>query len=54
LKKWEGFKTIRRKKNGQPVQPAEEFEHVRWYLQQKDGHVVSMHPKAWMDTGEFA
>ena len=54
LKKWAGFKTFRRKKNGQPVQPAEEFEHVRWYLQHKDGHVITMQPKAWMDTGGFA
>ena len=51
LKKWEGFKTTRRKKNGQPVQQAEEFEHVRWYLQHVDGHVITCQPKAWMDTG---
>jgi hypothetical protein len=54
LKKWEGFKTTRRKKNGQPVQQEEEFEHVRWYLQHVDGHVITCQPKAWMDTGGFA
>ncbi len=54
MKKWEGFKTIRGKKNGQPVHPAEEFEHVRWYLQHEDGHVITCQPKAWMDTGGFA
>jgi hypothetical protein len=51
LKKWEGFKTTRRKKNGQPVQQGEEFEHVRLYLQHVDGHVITCQPKAWMDTG---
>ena len=49
--KWEGVKTTRRKKNGQPVQQVEEFEHVRWYLQHVDGHVITCQPKAWMDTG---
>ena len=53
LKKWEDFKTTRRKKNGQPVQQQEEFEHVRWYLQHVDGHVITCQPKAWMDTGGF-
>jgi hypothetical protein len=52
--KWEGVKTTRRKKNGQPVQQGEEFEHVRWYLQHVDGHVITCQPKAWMDTGGFA
>ena len=52
--KWEGFKTTRRKKNGQPVQQAEEFEHVRWYLHHEDGHVITCQPQAWMDTGGFA
>ena len=54
LKKWEGFKTIRRKKNGQPVHLAEEFEHVQWYLQHEDGHVITCQPKVWMDIGGFA
>ena len=54
LKKWEGSKTTRRKKNGQPVQQQEEFELVRWYLQHVDGHVITCQPKAWMDTGGFA
>ena len=48
-----GFKTILRTK-GIPVQPVQELEHSRWYLQHKDGHVVTCQPKAWMDTGGFA
>ena len=52
LKKW-GFKTIWRTK-GIPVEPLQELEHSRWYLQHKDGHVVTCQPKAWMDTGGFA
>jgi hypothetical protein len=36
------------------VHPAEEFEHVRWYLQHEDGHVITCQPKVWMDTGGFA
>ena len=39
---------------GQPVQQAEEFEHVRWYLHHEDGHVITCQPQAWMDTGGFA
>ena len=31
-----------------------QFEHVRWYLQHVDGHVITCQPKAWMDTGGFA
>ena len=38
------------------MQPAEEFEYVRWYLQHddNDGHVITCQSKAWMDTGGFA
>ena len=42
------------KKNGQPVHLAEEFEHVQWYLQHEDGHVITCQPKVWMDIGGFA
>ena len=54
LKKWEGFKTIKRKKGGIPLEPRQEVEHSRWYLQHEDGRVVTCQPKAWMDTGGFA
>ena len=45
---------MRRKKNVKPVQQAEEFEPVPWYLQHKDGHVITCQPKACMDTGGVA
>jgi len=36
------------------VEPQQSLPHVRWYLQHKDGHVVTCQPKAWMDTEGFA
>jgi len=39
-----------------PVEPQQSLPHARWYdvpIQQKDRHVVTCQPKAWMDTGGF-
>ena len=54
LKQWEGFQIMKRKTGGKAVEPLEWVPHLRWYLQHRDGHVITCKPKAWMDTGGFA
>ena len=54
LKEWNSYTTMRRSKKGEVTDPPKTLCHFRFYLEHKDGHVITCHPKAWMDMSGFA